>query len=216
MVLRVDMEGGEQVANALRPEILEALREAEVDDGLPGSTPLEVRIAPDAENLGAYRVVYVHHGEQVDEWSCACSGDELVGRLRRTTVNVWNALNVAADEVEAADAPRPEPEQEPEPQSYAANVHNPKTARGMWISGLTIMPLGAGALMGSTALLIVDAAHDRPVSPTVLGIFGAGVVLSSVAFPLWAIGHKRLEHPRISIAPSGSGRGLALSFGGRF
>lgn len=211
LVVRVEMEGGEQVAQQLRPQILVALRDAKVDEKLLTSAPLEVAITRDPNNPGAYRVVFVHQGEQVNGTSCACSGDELVNHLQRTTIDVWKSLMAMADTGAAAvEVPTVALETAPTP----ALAHDDAKARRLWISGLAIIPLGAGAIAGSTAILIIDAVGGRSVSPTALGIFGAGVAVTSVAVPMWAVGRKRLQLSRVGLAPAG--RGLVISVGARF
>jgi len=213
VVVRVDMDGGAEVAELMHADALSALRDAEVQGELSGGTPLEVVISPDAEQPGAYSVVLIHDGERVDAWSCACSGDELRARLRVTVVRAWKAIAVVK---EAVISPASEPRVEAELPSDPLPKVSYGRGFGMWLGGLGAVVLGGSLVVGGAVTLIVDDARGIETRPIQLGLFGAGAVVAAAGIPLVVVGLRRMGQRSLSLAPPPRGRGLVLTLGARF
>lgn len=214
VVVRVDMDGGDEIAGLLHAQIVAALREARVEPELPDQAPLEVVVSPDLEGLGGYDVVYRHRGELRESWSCACSGDELRARLAHDTIDVWNALVAASPQAivtPVLTAPADPDRLDPEPS-------HPRHERGLglWISGVTTTAIGTGIVVGTTALLIAHSAEGRERSPMTPAVLGAGVASVAAGVTLWSIGSHRRKHPRLSVLPSIRSRGVLVTVGGSF
>ena len=217
LMLRVEMDGGEEIAAQLRPEILTSLREAEVPTQLPESAPLEVTISLDPDQPGAYRVLYTHQGKPIDSWSCTCSGDELLSRLRATAIQAWTTtLDAAA--AETTTEPVPPPPTEPTTERVDEQR---ASARALWIAGMATVVGGVGVTGGGVVWLISDAGGDEGISPAALGVLGAGVALSATGAALWGVGRKRLNRlnrlqPQVGMLGPRRGRGVFIAVQGRF
>lgn len=210
--VRVEIDGGSEIADQLQAATVEALAEAEVEPTLPGGAPLEIVVAPDPRELGAYRIVVSHRGERIHAWSCPCSGDELRADLRAKAVEAWDVarrplLVATADEHE--ERPAPSPEAEP------TNRRKPSRGFGLWVAGMTTTAVGASLVLGMSALLVIDKTTDYPAQPVTYGVLGAGAALGAAGVPMWIVGRRRLR-TTASLGPASHGRGLVFSLRGRF
>lgn len=216
-VVRVDMEdgdtvAGESAAGVLHQELVVTLREAAVAPELPEGAPLELLVSADSEVLGAYAVEYRHRGEVLDSWSCPCSGQELLARLRPATIGAWHlAMAAAAPEVMA---PVPAPNVKAVTTEPSGRRH--QHGLGPWVAGVTITAMGTSLVVGMTALLVTDAADERRVDPLTLGIWSGGMAMVATGATLWGIGARRRRGATMSLRPAGMRRGVLVSVEGRF
>jgi hypothetical protein len=214
LVVHVDMEGGEAVAALLHAELVAVLRAAAVAPELPEGAPLQVLVSPDAEVMGAYKVVYQHRDAAIDQWSCACTGDELRQRLRHATLAAWYAVLAA----QAPEAPPPAPTVSPEPHPTLTQPRQRARERGfgLWVAGITTTAVGTSFVVGTSALWIAHKAGGRSVDPIALGLWGCGMAMVATGATLWGVGAHRQKRARVSLGFTGRGRGLVFTVGGRF
>jgi hypothetical protein len=208
LVVRVEMEGAEAVAELLRGEVLAALRRAGVTPELPEGAPLELVVSTDEEANGAYEVVYLHRDLPLDSWSCACSGEELRARLQRTAPTMWQAAMQAA-------APVPEPE----PAAVApAPAKDPGPAmgepgHGMWIAGVATTAAGTGLAVSQSLLLIVRATDDKEITGLPVGLLATGVAMAAAGGVLWGLSNRKRKRAYLGL---GVGKGVVVTLQGRF
>jgi len=214
LILRVEMDGGDAVAAQLRPELLSSLRTAEVSPQLPGDAPLELTISLDTEQIGAYRVTFAHQGEPLGAWSCACSGDELLFRLRGATVTTWTELvdAAAADAAAMDEPPTPEPTTPPDLQERHAR------ARTLWIAGMATFVGGVGVAAGGAVWMLGEVGSTDGVSPVAGVLLGTGVAITATGAALWGVGRRRMQRTQaqMAVGTPRHGRGLVFSIQGRF
>jgi hypothetical protein len=213
VVVRVEMDGSEEVARFLHAEIVDALREAQVAWDLPKHAPLEVMVSPDPESPGTYEVVYRQLGETLESWSCLCSGEELRARLAHDAVEVWNARVATL----AEDAPTVSSASlAPEPTDTEPAARRRPRGLVPYVAGIATTAVGTAVVVGMTALLVSDAAADRDRNPTTLGLMVGGVATLAIGITLWSVGAHRRNHARLSVLPTIRSRGAMVTLGGRF
>ena len=214
VVVRVEIDGGSEIEGQLQIDTVAALREAAVKPDLPEDAPLEIVVAPDPDELGAYRVSIHHLGEPVHAWSCQCSGDELRAELGTNAVRAWSVVRrppvVAAPEVEQEQ--QPAAPQEPE----QAEPQQPKRGFGLWVAGMTLTGVGASLALGSSIVVVADATLGARTEVSTYGMLGASAALAVVGFPMWLVGRRRYRRTLASVGPAAHGQGLVFTVRGRF
>lgn len=208
LVVRVEVEGGEAVAELLREDVLASLREAGVTPELPEGAPLELVVSTDEESRGAYQVAFFHRGILLDAWACACSGEELRARLGPAATAAWQAAIAAAEPV-----PRPEPA-----ATAAAPPEDPGPAlrepgHGMWLAGVATTAAGTGMATSLSVLLILRAADGKETTGLPVGLLATGVAMTAAGGVLWGLANRQRRRAHLGL---GAGRGVVVTLQGRF
>lgn len=208
LVVRVEMEGGEAVAELLREELIASLREARVMPELPEDAPLELVVSTDETSRGAYQVAYRHRGLQLDAWTCACSGEELRVRLKSATLVAWQAATEAA-----APAPEPEPAVVAPAPSKDPGPAMGEPGHGMWLAGVGTVAAGTGMAVSQSVLLILRTADGKEVTGLPVGLLATGVVMAATGGVLWGMANRKRKRAYMGLS---AGMGLVVTLQGRF
>ncbi|MCX4240150.1 hypothetical protein [Paraliomyxa miuraensis] len=207
LVVRVEVEGGEAVAELLRGEVLASLRKAGVTPELPEGAPLELVVSTNKEAGGAYEIAFLHRDLPLDSWTCACAGEELRARLQRAAPTMWQAAIAAA-------APPPEPA--PTTAPTTATERSPATSeldREVWLSGVVFTAVGTGMVVSTSALLIVRAADGEKTTGIPVALLSAGALVTAMGGTLWGIANRNRKRARLGLS---AGRGVVVTLRGRF
>lgn len=208
LVVRVEMEGGEAVAELLREELVASLREAEATPELPEGAPLELVVSTNEASRGAYQVAYRHRGALLDAWTCTCSGEELRARLEPATLGAWQAA------IEAAKpAPEPEPVVVAPALSKDPGPAMGEPGHGMWLGGVGGVAAGTGLAVSQSLLLILRAADGKEITALPVGLLATGVVAAATGGVLWGLANRKRKRAHMGL---GAGRGLVVTLQGRF
>lgn len=207
LVVRVELEGGEAVAELLRQEVIASLRKARVTPELPEGAPLELVVSTDEASSGAYEVAYYHRGVLLDSWTCDCSGEDLRVRIGSATLDAWKAAIQAARAVPA-----------PEPAVAAPLPKDPGPAMGepgheMWLAGVATTAAGTGLAVSQSVLLILRAADGKEVERLPVGLLATGAMVAATGAVLWGMGNRKRKRAYLGLR---AGKGVVITLQGRF
>lgn len=208
LVVRVDVEGGEAVAELLREDVLASLRKAKVTPELPEGAPLELVVSTDEERGDSYEVTYLHRGLLLDSWTCACSGEDLRMQLASATLDAWKAAIAAA-----APAPEPAPAAVlPSPPKDPGPAMS-EPGHGMWIAGVATTAAGTGLWVSQSVLLILRGADDDAVTGLPVGLLATGVAIAATGGVLWGLANRKRRRATIGLRAN---KGVVVTLQGRF
>jgi hypothetical protein len=224
--LKVDLDEGQNeaftAAAAERITAALAARGIELAEGATRTLVVDVHWAPGTQT--DYVVFFNERGEtesltRLTGFDCNhCTPSQFWDRLEQALADrVVPALLARLDATEpAAESDAETSDAEPPPQS-AAPPPSPaeRDDAAMFYTGIGLLTLGGGFVLGSSAVLVVDEIGGLPKRPVEWTLLGVGAGAMAIGGTLVGLARSRSKkNRRVSLAPGLLPSGVALT--GRF